>query len=148
MEHTAHGYWLDEAGAVAAAPSLAGSASADVVVIGGGYAGLWAAWQLRAGGASGVLLGADGCGHRPGGRHGGLCGAAWGRLPARGARRVGRAAGGRRVRPRPERAQRRLLRDAVGALPVAGRALRPRAGARGVPRVGRERGADRGVVRR
>jgi glycine/D-amino acid oxidase-like deaminating enzyme len=79
--HTAHGYWLDEAGAVEAAPSLAGSASADVVVIGGGYAGLWTAWQLRERGASVVLLEADVCGHGPSGRNGGFCETLWAHFP-------------------------------------------------------------------
>src|ERR1700761_6671429 len=82
MLHTAHGYWLDEAGAVEAAPSLAGSASADVVVIGGGYAGLWTAWQLRARGASVVLLEAGVCGHGPSGRNGGFCETLWTHLPS------------------------------------------------------------------
>ena len=73
MLHTAHGYWLQEAGAVSAAPRLDGSASADVVVIGGGYTGMWTAWQLRARGASVILLEADVCGHGPSGRNGGFC---------------------------------------------------------------------------
>jgi glycine/D-amino acid oxidase-like deaminating enzyme len=81
MRHTAHGYWLDEAGAVEAAPSLAGSASADVVVIGGGYAGLWTAWQLRERGASVALLEADVCGHGPSGRNGGFCETLWAHFP-------------------------------------------------------------------
>jgi glycine/D-amino acid oxidase-like deaminating enzyme len=79
--HTAHGYWLDEAGAVEAAPSLSGSASADVVVIGGGYTGLWTAWQLRERGASVVLLEADVCGHGPSGRNGGFCETLWAHFP-------------------------------------------------------------------
>jgi glycine/D-amino acid oxidase-like deaminating enzyme len=77
MRHTAHGYWLEEAGAVSAAPRLDGSASADVVVIGGGYTGMWTAWQLRARGASVVLLEADVCGHGPSGRNGGFCETLW-----------------------------------------------------------------------
>jgi glycine/D-amino acid oxidase-like deaminating enzyme len=81
MRHTAHGYWLDEAGAVSAAPRLDGSATADVVVIGGGYTGLWTAWQLRARGASVVLLEADVCGHGPSGRNGGFCETLWAHMP-------------------------------------------------------------------
>ena len=110
--HTAHGYWLSEAGGVEPAPALSGDVSADVVVIGGGYTGLWTAWQLRARGASVV------------------------------------AARGRAVRPRAERAQRRLLRDAVDAPAVAGRALRPRPCDRGLPGLDGERRDDRRVVRR
>jgi glycine/D-amino acid oxidase-like deaminating enzyme len=82
MHHTAHGYWLDEAGAVAAAPALAADVSADVVVIGGGYAGMWTAWQLRERGASVVLLEAEVCGHGPSGRNGGFCETLWTHLPS------------------------------------------------------------------
>ena len=82
MEHTAHGYWLEEAGAVGAAPPLSSDVSADVVVIGGGYAGLWTAWQLRERGATVVLLEADVCGHGPSGRNGGFCETLWTSLPS------------------------------------------------------------------
>ena len=82
MEHTAHGYWLEEAGAVDAAPSLSGDAGADVVVIGGGYAGLWTAWQLRERGATVALLEAGVCGHGPSGRNGGFCETLWTHLPS------------------------------------------------------------------
>jgi glycine/D-amino acid oxidase-like deaminating enzyme len=82
VKHTAHGYWLEEAGAVTAAPALAGDARADVVVIGGGYAGLWTAWQLRGRGASVVLLEAGVCGHGPSGRNGGFCETLWTHLPS------------------------------------------------------------------
>jgi glycine/D-amino acid oxidase-like deaminating enzyme len=80
--HTPHGYWLEEAGAVDPAPPLAGDVSADVVVIGGGYAGLWTAWQLRERGASVVLLEAELCGHGPSGRNGGFCETLWTHLPS------------------------------------------------------------------
>src|SRR3954468_11060501 len=82
MHHTAHGYWLDEAGAVAAAPALSGEISADVVVIGGGYAGLWTAWQLRERGATVAVLEAEVCGHGPSGRNGGFCETLWTHLPS------------------------------------------------------------------
>jgi glycine/D-amino acid oxidase-like deaminating enzyme len=82
VRHSAHGYWLEEAGSVVAAPPLAGDVSADVVVIGGGYAGLWTAWQLRERGASVVLLEADVCGHGPSGRNGGFCETLWTHLPS------------------------------------------------------------------
>ncbi len=82
MIHTAHGYWLSEAGGVSPAPALSGDVSADVVVIGGGYTGLWTAWQLRARGASVVLLEAELCGHGPSGRNGGFCETLWTHLPS------------------------------------------------------------------
>ena len=83
MKHTPHGYWLEEAGATAPAPSLEGDREADVVVIGGGYTGLWAAWHLKRlePEASVVLLEADACGHGPSGRNGGFCNVMWFSLP-------------------------------------------------------------------
>src|SRR4051794_37132990 len=82
LVHTAHGYWLSEAGGVSPAPALSGDVNADVVVIGGGYTGLWTAWQLRARGASVVLLEAELCGHGPSGRNGGFCETLWTHLPS------------------------------------------------------------------
>jgi glycine/D-amino acid oxidase-like deaminating enzyme len=81
VNHSAHGWWLAEAGPVEPAPPLRGSESADVVVIGGGYAGLWTAWQLLERGASVVVLEADLCGHGPSGRNGGFCETLWTNLP-------------------------------------------------------------------
>lgn len=83
MKHTRHGYWLEEAGDVEPAPQLSGELSADVVVIGGGYTGMWAAWQLKRlePGVSVVLLEADVCGRGPSGRNGGFCNSMWFSLP-------------------------------------------------------------------
>jgi glycine/D-amino acid oxidase-like deaminating enzyme len=83
MKHTPHGYWLEEAGEVAAMPRLSGERGADVVVIGGGYTGLWAAWQLKKlePEARVVLLEADVCGQGPSGRNGGFCNSMWFSLP-------------------------------------------------------------------
>jgi len=80
--HTAHGYWLAEAGPVEPAPPLDGDVSADVVVIGGGYTGMWTAWQLRERGAKVVVLEAGLCGHGPSGRNGGFCETLWTHLPS------------------------------------------------------------------
>lgn len=82
MIHTAHGYWLAEAGGVDPAPPLSGDVSADVVVIGGGYTGLWTAWQLRERGASVVVLESELCGHGPSGRNGGFCETLWTHFPS------------------------------------------------------------------
>jgi glycine/D-amino acid oxidase-like deaminating enzyme len=85
MKHTPHGYWLEEAGAVAPAPSLEGDIDADVVVIGGGFTGLWAAWHLKRlePEARVVLLEADEhCGRGPSGRNGGFCNVMWFSLPS------------------------------------------------------------------
>jgi glycine/D-amino acid oxidase-like deaminating enzyme len=83
MRHTVHGYWLEEAGAIEPVPPLAGDREADVVVVGGGYTGMWAAWHLKAlePQARVVLLEAQRCGHGPSGRNGGFCNAMWLGLP-------------------------------------------------------------------
>jgi glycine/D-amino acid oxidase-like deaminating enzyme len=68
---------LEEAGAVEPRPPLADSIQADVVVIGGGYTGMWAAWELLESGATVALLEGDVCGHGPSGRNGGFCESMW-----------------------------------------------------------------------
>jgi glycine/D-amino acid oxidase-like deaminating enzyme len=75
--HTPTGWWLEEAGAVDPSTPLDGPATADVVVIGGGYTGMWTAWELLQRGASVVLLEAGVCGHGPSGRNGGFCESLW-----------------------------------------------------------------------
>jgi glycine/D-amino acid oxidase-like deaminating enzyme len=80
VKHTAHGYWLEEAGPVEPAPPLEGERAADVVVIGGGFTGLWAAWHVHQlePEARVVLLEADEhCGRGPSGRNGGFCNVMW-----------------------------------------------------------------------
>jgi glycine/D-amino acid oxidase-like deaminating enzyme len=99
MKHTAHGYWLEEAGDRPPLPSADGELSCDVLVVGGGYTGMWAAWQLSQlePGASVILLEADRCGHGPSGRNGGFANAMW--FSAYTLReRVGAPAAGRVVR--------------------------------------------------
>jgi glycine/D-amino acid oxidase-like deaminating enzyme len=79
VRHTRHGWWLEEADAVVPTRPLAGDARADVVVVGGGYLGLWTAWQLRALEPSldVLVLEAEVCGHGPSGRNGGFCETLW-----------------------------------------------------------------------
>jgi glycine/D-amino acid oxidase-like deaminating enzyme len=77
MRRSAEGFWLADAGPVEAVPALLGDVSADVVVIGGGYLGMWAAWHLRAAGADVVLLESGVCGHGPSGRNGGFLNGMW-----------------------------------------------------------------------
>jgi glycine/D-amino acid oxidase-like deaminating enzyme len=72
MRVTAHGWWLEEAGKVDARPALEGERSADVVVLGGGYTGMWAAWHLAERGARVALLESGVCGEGPSGRNGGF----------------------------------------------------------------------------
>jgi glycine/D-amino acid oxidase-like deaminating enzyme len=81
VKHDALGWWLAEAGPVAPAPPLRGDERADVVIVGGGYAGLWTAWQLLQRGASVALLEAHVCGHGPSGRNGGFAETLWTNLP-------------------------------------------------------------------
>jgi glycine/D-amino acid oxidase-like deaminating enzyme len=83
LRHTRTGWWLEEAGLVEAAPALEGDVSADVVVVGGGYLGLWTAWHLSRlePEARVILLEAALCGHGPSGRNGGFVSTLWGDLP-------------------------------------------------------------------
>jgi glycine/D-amino acid oxidase-like deaminating enzyme len=80
MRHTRHGWWLEEAGEVVPTRPLEGDASADVVVVGGGYLGLWSAWHLLElePELDVLVLEAALCGHGPSGRNGGFCETLWG----------------------------------------------------------------------
>ena len=83
MRHTRHGWWLEETGEVTPTRPLDGDAMADVVVVGGGYLGLWTAWQLLElePELDVVVLEAAVCGHGPSGRNGGFCETLWGDAP-------------------------------------------------------------------
>jgi glycine/D-amino acid oxidase-like deaminating enzyme len=84
MRHTRHGYWLQEAGVPEPAAPLDGDRDADVVVVGGGFTGLWAAWHIKAlePEARVVVLEADTCANGPSGRNGGFCNVMWFSLPS------------------------------------------------------------------
>ena len=81
-------WWLEDAlareGDPAPAPSLAGDATADVAIVGGGYTGLWTALALReqAPELRVTLLEAEICGHGPSGRNGGFVHGYWGSFPS------------------------------------------------------------------
>jgi glycine/D-amino acid oxidase-like deaminating enzyme len=84
-------WWMEEARADPAlaasepCPPLAGSARADVVILGGGYTGMWTAWFLkqREPNLDIALLEADTiCGSGPSGRNGGFCYGMWEDLPS------------------------------------------------------------------
>ena len=83
MRHTRYGYWLEEAGPVEPTRPLEGDTTADVVVVGAGYLGLWTAWQLKAlePGLDVVVLEAGLAGHGPSGRNGGFVSTLWDDLP-------------------------------------------------------------------
>ena len=80
MRHTRTGWWLEEAGGVTPTAPLEGDGRADVVVVGGGYLGLWTAWQLKElePELDVLVLEAAVCGHGPSGRNGGFCETLWG----------------------------------------------------------------------
>ena len=46
MKHDRHGYWLEEAGTPAELTPAEGELDCDVLVIGGGYTGMWTAWLI------------------------------------------------------------------------------------------------------
>jgi glycine/D-amino acid oxidase-like deaminating enzyme len=80
MRHTRLGYWIEEAGEVEPRPALSGGVEADVLVVGGGYTGMWTAWYARQlePEARVVLLESEPvCGRGPSGRNGGFCNAMW-----------------------------------------------------------------------
>jgi glycine/D-amino acid oxidase-like deaminating enzyme len=85
MRHDALGYWIEEAGLGAREPSpaLAEDTDADVLVVGGGYTGMWAAWWIKDAepNADVVLLESDRCGFGPSGRNGGFVNSMWFSLP-------------------------------------------------------------------
>lgn len=94
MRHDAHGFWIAEAGVPEPRPALRGDLRADVVIVGGGYTGLWAAWHIVAAEpeARVVLLEAGICGQGPSGRNGGFVNSMWFSLPTL-CDRFGRTAG-------------------------------------------------------
>ncbi|HXF36727.1 MAG TPA: FAD-dependent oxidoreductase, partial [Actinomycetota bacterium] len=86
-------WWLEEALAAdpgEPCPPLAGRTRADVLVVGGGYTGMWSAWFLkeREPALDIVLLEQDICGGGPSGRNGGFVNSWWNGL-AEYARRLG-----------------------------------------------------------
>jgi glycine/D-amino acid oxidase-like deaminating enzyme len=77
-------WWLREALALPEfagdeCPPLAGDTSADVVILGGGYTGMWTAWFVKEldPGVDVVLLEQDICGGGPSGRNGGFVSSFW-----------------------------------------------------------------------
>ena len=81
--HTREGWWLEEAGAVDPLAPLSGRHSADITIVGGGYLGLWTAWQIKrlAPSAGVAIVEAGVCGRGPSGRNGGFVSTLWDELP-------------------------------------------------------------------
>ncbi|MFP5320419.1 MAG: NAD(P)/FAD-dependent oxidoreductase [Acidimicrobiia bacterium] len=67
-------FWTDRADAPTARPALGGTTDADLVVVGGGFSGLWAAMHASEdAGRRIVLLEAERIGHGASSRNGGFC---------------------------------------------------------------------------
>ena len=79
MIHDAQGFWLSQEERPEANAILDGEVTADVVVLGGGFSGMWTAWLIREAepNARVVLLEAGVCGHGPSGRNGGFANSMW-----------------------------------------------------------------------
>jgi glycine/D-amino acid oxidase-like deaminating enzyme len=80
MEHTRLGYWIKEAGDVTPRPPLDADRDADLLIVGGGYTGMWTAWhahQLAPEARIALLESEPACGRGPSGRNGGFVEAMW-----------------------------------------------------------------------
>jgi glycine/D-amino acid oxidase-like deaminating enzyme len=89
MEHDRLGYWIKEAGEVTPRPALDEDRDADLLIVGGGYTGMWTAWHARrlAPDARVVLLESEPvCGRGPSGRNGGFVEGLWSTLASMRAR--------------------------------------------------------------
>jgi glycine/D-amino acid oxidase-like deaminating enzyme len=77
--HTAHGYWIAEAGAPDPLPPLETDIETDVLVVGGGFTGMWSAWHVRQldPDTRVTLIDSDLIGHGPSGRNGGFVDSMW-----------------------------------------------------------------------
>jgi glycine/D-amino acid oxidase-like deaminating enzyme len=102
VRHTAHGWWIEDAGLAPELPALRGEERADFLVVGGGYTGLWTAWHLLElePEARVAMLEAEGIGTGPSGRNGGFVNSMWfslgalcGRYGERAGLEMARAAG-------------------------------------------------------
>lgn len=79
MIHTATGYWVREAGEPEPLPALDGERQFDVLIVGGGFTGMWTAWHLTQADRDLKigLLEADRAGFGPSGRNGGFVEPMW-----------------------------------------------------------------------
>ena len=79
MIHDALGFWLAQEAPTRPQPPLDADVKADVAIVGGGFAGMWAAWLIREAepDAKVVLVEAGLCGHGPSGRNAGFANSMW-----------------------------------------------------------------------
>jgi glycine/D-amino acid oxidase-like deaminating enzyme len=77
--HDAQGFWLAQEEPTRPQPPLDGDASADIAIVGGGFAGMWTAWLIREAepGAKVALVESGLSGHGPSGRNGGFANSMW-----------------------------------------------------------------------
>jgi glycine/D-amino acid oxidase-like deaminating enzyme len=82
--HDPYGWWVREAGASDELSALSDRVAADVAIVGGGYLGMWTAWQVleRDPGARVVIVERHRCGFGPSGRNGGFVSNYWGKIDA------------------------------------------------------------------
>ncbi len=79
LVHSAHGYWIDEAGLPEPLAALEGRAEADVAIVGGGFSGMWTAWHLSQAEPDLriALIESHRIGCGPSGRNGGFADSMW-----------------------------------------------------------------------
>ncbi len=79
MIHKALGYWIEEAGPQPEFPVMTGGREFDVIVVGGGFTGLWTSYHLKSGEPDlrVGLIESHRIGHGPSGRNGGFVDAMW-----------------------------------------------------------------------
>jgi len=77
--HKATGYWIEEAGGQPRFAPLDGERDFDVIVVGGGFTGLWTAYHLKSAEPDLAvgLIESHRIGHGPSGRNGGFVDAMW-----------------------------------------------------------------------
>ncbi len=79
MRHNPHGYWISEIGAPVAQPSLDHHEEFDVLIVGGGFTGMWTAMHLNLADRDlkVAIVDSDLLGHGPSGRNGGFVDSMW-----------------------------------------------------------------------
>ena len=79
MVHSAHGYWIHEAGLPEQLDALSGECDVDIAIVGGGFSGMWTAWHLSQADPDlrVALIESHRIGCGPSGRNGGFADSMW-----------------------------------------------------------------------